>query len=116
MPFSEIELKYIENTVGKMCERRSPPQFRDQLRIVYEVRKLDVVVYEERPYWHKPAEWSKMEVAKFKYGRKDGKWKLYWMRSDLKWHLYDTDLSEGTKRLELLVKEVDSDPLGAFFG
>lgn len=116
MPFTEIELKYIENTIGKMCERRSPPKFRDKLRIVYEVERLDIVVYEERPYWDKPTEWSKMGVAKFKYSRKDGKWKLYWMRRDLKWHLYDMDAPAGTKKLELLVKEVDTDPYGAFFG
>jgi hypothetical protein len=116
MPFTEIELKYIKDTVGRMCKRRSPPQFRDELRIVYEVERLNVVVYEERPYWHEPKEWSKMGIAKFKYNRKDGKWKLYWMRRDLKWHLYDMDMPGGTKKLELLVKEVDADPYGAFFG
>ncbi len=114
MPFTEIELKYIENTVGKMCKRRSPPHLRDELRIVYEVAGLDVIVYEERPHWHNPKEWSKMGLAKFKYGRKDSKWKLYWMRRDEKWHLYDMEMP--TKSLELLVKEVDEDPNGAFFG
>jgi hypothetical protein len=43
MPFTEIELKYIEDTVGRMCKRRSPPQFRDELRIVYKVERLDVI-------------------------------------------------------------------------
>lgn len=116
MPFTEIELRYIENTVGKLCTRISPPEIRDELRFVYEVQALDVVIYEERPSWRKPTEWSKMGVAKFKYSRKDGNWKLYWMRRDLKWHLYDMDMPGGTKKLELLVKEVDSDPHGAFFG
>ena len=32
MPFTEIELKYIDDTVGKMCKRRSPPHLRDELR------------------------------------------------------------------------------------
>ena len=114
MPFTEIELKYIESTVGKMCKRRSPPQFSDKLRTTFEVRSLDVIVYEERPEWHNPKEWSKTEVAKFKYSRKDGEWKLYWMRSDLKWHAYD--MVSPTKSLEEIVKEVDEDPDGAFFG
>jgi hypothetical protein len=77
MPFTEIELKYIDDTVGKTCKRRSPPHLSNELRIGYEVERLDVVVYEERPYWHEPKSWSKMGVAKFKYSRKDGKWKLY---------------------------------------
>ena len=116
MPFSEIELRYIEDTVGKMCGRRSPPLLRDELRIIYEVERLDVVVYEERPNWRDPKKWSRMGVAKFKYSRKDGKWKLFWMRSDSKWHRYEMGMPGGAKRLEELVKEVDNDPYGAFFG
>ncbi|MBU4269216.1 MAG: DUF3024 domain-containing protein [Acidobacteria bacterium] len=53
-------------------------------------------------------------MAKFKYIRKDNAWKLYWMRRDMKWHLYE--MPYDTKTLEALVKEVDSDPHGAFFG
>jgi predicted transcriptional regulator with HTH domain len=53
-------------------------------------------------------------VAKFKYVRKEGVWKLYWMRRDLKWHLYE--MPPRAKTLEVLVREVDSDPHGAFFG
>jgi len=114
MSFSEIELKHIENTAGKMCERRSPAQFRDELRTIFEVKGHDVTVYEERPRWDNPQQWSSHPVAKFKYIRKDNVWKLYWMRSDMKWHLYP--MPRGTKTLEALVKEVDSDPQGAFFG
>ena len=54
MPFSKIELKYIENTVGKLCKRKSPAQFRDQLRTVFAVKRNDVIVYEERPGWDNP--------------------------------------------------------------
>ena len=114
MPFTEIELKHIENVVGKMCKRRSPEHLRDQLRLVYEVKGHDVTVYEERPRWDNPQQWSNLPVAKFKYIRKDNVWKLYWMRADMKWHLYE--MPRDTKTLETLVKEVDKDPHGAFFG
>jgi len=46
--------------------------------------------------------------------RRTDVWKLYWMRSDLKWHSFEP--SSRKKTLEALVKEVDSDPHGAFFG
>jgi hypothetical protein len=114
MAFSEFELKYIENTVGKMCKQRSPSHLNDQLRTVYVVKGHDVTVYEERPRWNNPQEWSSEGIAKFKYIKNNNIWKLYWMRQDLKWHLYEPSL--GTKGLEALVKEVDSDPHGAFFG
>jgi hypothetical protein len=114
MAFSEIELKYIKKTVGTMCERRSPVHVRDQLRTIFEVRGHDVTVYEERPRWNNPEQWISHLVAKFKYIRKDNVWKLYWRRSDMKWHLYP--MARGTKTLEALIKEVDTDPHGAFFG
>ncbi len=114
MPFSEIELKHIKNTVGKMCERRSPALLRDKLRITFQIKGHDVTVYEERPRWNDPQQWTSTPMAKFKYIRKDNVWKLYWMRRDLKFHSYE--MPRGTKTLEALVKEVDSDPHGAFFG
>lgn len=114
MAFSEIELKFIENTVGNMCNRRSPVHLSDQLRTVYVVKGHDVTVYEERPRWNNPQEWSSEGIAKFKYTRKQNVWTLYWMRQDLKWHLYEP-FSESTT-IERLVAEVDKDPYGAFFG
>jgi hypothetical protein len=114
MPFTEIELKYIENTIGKMCKRRSPAHLCDQLRMAFEVKGYDVTVYEERPRWNNPQQWSSLPVAKFKYIRKDNVWKLYWMRQDMKWHSYE--MPRGTRTLEALVEEVDTDPHGAFFG
>jgi hypothetical protein len=114
MPFSQIELKHVEKTIGKMCKRRSPAHVADKLRVSYEIKKNAVIVYEERPGWDDPQQWSRMPSAKFKYIRKDNIWKLYWMRRDLKWHAYE--MPSVTKSLEALVKEVDSDPYGAFFG
>jgi hypothetical protein len=114
MAFTEIELKLIENTVGKMCERRSPPHLRDQIRTVYLIANHSVEVYEQRPRWRHPEEWINSGKAKFLYTRTTGKWKLYWMRQDRKWHLYGA-VSESTT-LEKLVAEVDQDPHGAFFG
>jgi hypothetical protein len=53
-------------------------------------------------------------IAKFKYTRKHDIGKLYWMRSDMKWHSYK--MPGGSKSLGALVKEVDTDPQGALFG
>jgi hypothetical protein len=115
MSFTEIELERIGKAVGEMCQRRSPVHLRDQLRTTFQVKGYDVTVYEERPRWDNPEEWSGHPVAKFKYIRKTDVWKLYRMRSDLKWYFYG-GIPYGTQTLEPLVKEVDSDPHGAFFG
>ncbi|MBI5601827.1 MAG: hypothetical protein HY879_00570 [Deltaproteobacteria bacterium] len=70
MPFSEIELKLIENIVGKLPERRSPAHLRDKLRTIFKVEGQDVSVYEERPGWDNPQEWTSSPMAKFKYIKK----------------------------------------------
>jgi len=116
LAFNDLELRHIENTVGAMCRRRSPPQFKDQLQIIYEYKGHSVLVYETRPPWDKLGVWTKLGIAKFTYVRSRKEWKLYWMRRDLKWHAYDPET--GTKRnsLERLVQVVDIDRYGAFFG
>jgi len=117
MAFSEIELKYIDNTVGRLCRRHSLPQHHDKLKFIYEVSRHDVSVWEMRPAFNHAGEWTKMGVAKFKYDRKKQTWKLYWMRRDLKWHLYDPSPGASESRsIEPLVAEVERDPYGAFFG
>ena len=114
MSFSEFELKYIENTVGKMCKQRSTARLSDYLRTVYVVKGHDVTVYEERSRWNKPREWTSEGIVKFKYIKDQDVWTLYRMRQDLKWHLYEP-LPES-RTIERLVAEVDKDLHGAFFG
>ena len=114
MAFSEIELKRIDNLVGEMCRRRSPAHIRDQLRFEYEIDRHSVIMWEVRPVWNNPSQETRMGVAKFRYSRSTNKWKLYWMRADLKWHAYNTD--RNTSDLDALVSEVEHDQHGAFFG
>ena len=79
MAFSEIELKSIENTVGKTCQRRSPPHLADQLRTIYKIKNHSIEVYEHRPRWNNPEEWIDEGIAKFLYSRTTKRWNLYWM-------------------------------------
>ena len=89
MAFSDLERHRIDDSVGQMCRRRSPAERRHGLEIVLEIEGHSVTVYEVRPKWDAPEEKSKLEVARFRYTRTRDEWRLYWMRRDLKWHLYD---------------------------
>jgi len=51
------------------------------------------------------------EACKITYVKKSNSWKLYWMRADLKWHLYDE-----YSTLDEALKEVKEDPNGCFWG
>ncbi|MEW6308993.1 MAG: DUF3024 domain-containing protein [Bacillota bacterium] len=115
MAFNERELKRIDRTVGGLCRRRSRPEHADELRVVYEVDGHAVCIYEERPPWDDlPGEWMRLGVARFRYFRQRDQWQLYWMRRDLKWHLFDE--VAPTHNLARLVKVVDENWYGCFFG
>ena len=114
MAFSELELKRIERTVGSFCRKRSPPHLKDKLRLEYSFKGHEVVIFEWRPKWDDPKEWIDSPVAKLKFIRSADKWRLYWMRADLKWHEYPGHSSSD--RLDELVQEIDDDPLACFFG
>lgn len=114
MPFSELDLKRIEQTVGVFCGKRSPVHLKDKLCLTYTVKNHEVVIIERRPRWDNQTEWTELPVAKLKFIRTAAKWRLYWMRADMKWHEYP-GLS-SSNRLSDLVQEIDTDPLACFFG
>ena len=115
MAFSELELKPIDAAVGDLCRCSSPAEYADELRFVCNIDAHVVSIMEERPPWDgSPGKWTSRGVARFRYFRSRGEWQLYWMRADLKWHLYEP--AAPTKNLSRLVKLVEDDKYCAFFG
>jgi hypothetical protein len=111
MAFSADELNVIERTVGEFCRQIAPPEpLSDQIRIIYEVDRHAVVIFDER--LDADGEWSRMPIARFRYLRTQDDWTLYWMRASGEWDYY-----EGPrKRLSTLVRMVGDDEYGCFFG
>jgi len=74
-----------------------------------------VSIIEERPPWDgSPGAWTRHGIARFRYLRSRGQWLLYWMRADMKWHRYEP--APATADLKRLVRVVEDDEYGAFFG
>ena len=65
MAFDELELKRIDQTVGELCRKCSPPGHADELRTVYEVEGHNVTMYDERPPWDGVGEWTRSGIARF---------------------------------------------------
>lgn len=114
MAFSEIELKRIDNAVGKLCQKRSPAHLRDKFSLEFSIKGHDVLIYERRPQWNKPSDYTESAIAKLKYFRTANEWRLFWRRASLKWESYKP--FPTSKVLNDLVVEVDNDPFGTFFG
>src|ERR1035438_8225407 len=81
LAFSEIELKRIEGIVGPFCRRRSPVHVRDKLRTEYRVKGHDVLIVEARSVWDDPTQWMEHGIAKIRFNRKAGEWRLFWQRA-----------------------------------
>jgi DUF3024 family protein len=114
--FSEIELKKIDKLVGGLCRSKTKPDIRDQLRFEYEIKNHNVYIWEVRPVFFDPTQETKHGVARFQFIRTRNRWKLYWMRADLKWHAYEPEPGQAMTDLKEQVAEVENDRYGAFFG
>jgi hypothetical protein len=114
MAFSDFELARIQSAVGRLCERRSPPpHLRREVSIEYRVEGHAVTVFERRPKWRGEG-FTEGGVARLRFNKTAGEWRLFWRRADLKWHSYSPLPSSSD--LSKLVGEIDADPHACFFG
>jgi len=114
MTFSKLELARIEKLVGGFCERRVPPEVRDKVRLEYSIKRHDVEICEVRPAWRDPNRETRTPLAKLRFVRTAGEWRLFWMRKDLRWHSYQPFPS--SRDLEEILAKIDRDEWCCFFG
>ena len=114
MAFSEEQFREIRREVGGFCDLRVPLHVRDQVRLLYKIDGLSVIIVESRPGYRDPSQWTDLDVAKLRYVIASNEWRLHWKRANGKWWRYDP-LTRST-RLDALVREIDADEYGCFFG
>ncbi|ASK53466.1 TPA: DUF3024 domain-containing protein [Vibrio cholerae] len=115
MAFSEIEQKRYEKAVEKYLETCRPPvEIRDQVDIGYRLDGQAIEIFEIRPRWNDPSEKIEHPVARVKYYKSRNEWKIYWMKSDLKWHAYEP--IPEVKFLEVFFEILQDDAYGCFWG
>jgi len=115
MAISEFEIKRTESILSKFIEKRRPPaHVRDQVDINFRINGQSVEIFEIRPVWNDPSTISEISVAKATYVKSQNVWKIYWMMSDLKWHLYEP--APTVKLIEDFVAIVDEDTHMCFWG
>src|SRR5690348_5966005 len=113
MSLTNLEIQLIHKLVGEFCQRRVPNDFKDQIRLSYTIGNHQIVISEERSIRDASSEWILLEIAKHRYVRARNEWQLYWKRANGKWWPYEPHTASKTLGL---IKEIDVDSNGSFFG
>lgn len=115
MAFNDIEKKRYDNLVKEFISKRRPPvEMRSQVDLCHRIEGNSIEIFEIRARWNKPNEKVEVPVAKTTFVKKNNVWKIFWQRSDLKWHAYPP--APEVKNLEEFLEIVDIDQNGCFWG
>lgn len=108
MAISEFEIKRIEKLVGNFVESRRPdPSIRNEVDISFKITGQNFEIFEIRQKWDDPDIKFEIPVAKTTYVKNTKIWKLYWKKSNMKWHRYKP--FGDSKYLEEVLKVIDQD-------
>ncbi len=114
MPFLENELPLIEANLRTFCKGLDIPGLEDKLCHAFRIEGQSIIVFDIRPHFEDHSKTTEADIAKLRFFRSRSEWRLYWMRADLKWHLYEpfpTDIGYMP-----LLKVVEEDAYHCFFG
>jgi hypothetical protein len=115
MALSEFEQRRCAKIVGTFVEGRRPAaHVRPKLDLGFRVSGQSVEIFEIRPHWNSPNEKLEHSVAKATFVKSTGTWRVYWQRSDLKWHRYEP--APEVETLEEFVNLVAEDEHACFWG
>ena len=90
MAFTDQQIKEIEQAAAKfMYYKRPPVEIRPKLDLEYRIEGQSVCLYEITPRWNNPNEKNEMPSAKATYVKSNNNWKVFWMRGNLKWFIYE---------------------------
>lgn len=110
MPLPEIEQHRVDKLLTAFCDKRVPLHVRDEVKLTYKISGNKVFLIETRPYFDDPSRWTEMYISQFQYKVEVKNWSLFAYNRNDKRNLY------ANGPLELLIKEVDKDPYGVFWG
>jgi len=115
MAISEFETKRCEKYTSEYIARNRPPaHVRNEVDLCYRIEDQSVIIFELRSVWNNPDKKIESMVAKTTYVKKTRKWKVYWQRSDMKWHAYSP--TPEVKTLEEFLYLLEKDENACFYG
>ena len=112
--FTELEQKRIEKSLASLLKERTISHVMSGGAVGFKLKGHEVLLFTKRPHYKDPTLEIELELAKFKFIRTTGLWKLFWYRANGRWQSYEP--LSSAKQIEVLVAEVNRDPYGCFWG
>ena len=100
--------------VRSWCQEKVPAGVRDKVRIECEASGRDLTILEFHAPMEPGEEWIGNPVARLRYMKSRGIWRLYWVDSNDRWHQYPEP--EWAHDVRDLLAEIDRDPTALFWG
>ena len=107
-------VEIIETMENYLTKQRPPVKIRAELDLGYEISGQSVILFEIRPVWTDRSKIQHEPYAKATFVAKDNNWKVYWMRGNLKWYLYNP--TPKVKKLSDFLQLVEEDKYACFKG
>ena len=115
MAFDVLNAVDIIETMENYLQKVRPPEdMRDKLDVGYRIEGQSIVVFETRPKPFEEGKTIESEFAKTTFVKSQQSWKIYWMRGNLKWTLYEP--MPEVRTLTEFLQVVEEDAYGCFHG
>jgi DUF3024 family protein len=113
---TELEAARVRKKVGAFTEGRRPPHhMRPDVDLSFRLSGQSVEIFEVREaFGGAPGERVEIPVAKATYVRTVRRWRVFWLRHDMKWHSYQPAPDVAT--IDEFVTLVSEDRNSCFFG
>lgn len=106
--FSEFEIKKITKLMDSFLSKRRPKvELRKKIDLIYKINKRSIEIFTISPKWNDKIKLIEKPIAKSTFIIKNKIWKIYWQRSDLKWHSYEPNptVTQFNDFIEILDKD-----------
>lgn len=111
-----VLIRHLAQTkIEAYCAQRLPAHLPEQVRIDIEIDGDAVTLIESRPHFQHPEQWSRLPVARFCFNPASHTWTLFrpHFGPHETWLPYP---AKPERDLEKLIRLLDTDQTGAFWG
>jgi hypothetical protein len=108
-------INFDEKIVKNYIESIRPPvEIRKKLDLGYSFINNEFLLFEIRPQWNDDSNYNQYPFVKAKYVKSQKLWKIYWMRGNGKWELYEPNPTVHS--INSFIEIVEEDEHGCFRG